>query len=115
MALVIRHSDVLFQVPAAVKAMYAHPLDEASSQPPVSQRLLTPGEVEELWRGKGVEQCRGEEGRRRREVAVPRPPTLTHDQDEVGWLCLLLLLLQLYGVFSVCLVDAASCALSGGE
>ena len=115
MALVIRHPDVLFQVPAAVKAMYAHPLDEASSQPPVSQRLLTPGEVEELWRGEGVEQCRGEEGRRRREVAVPRPPTLTHDQDEVGGCVYYCYCYSCNGVFSVCLVDAASCALSGGE
>ena len=64
------------QVPAAVKALYAHPLPDVAHVPSLSNCLLTPGE--------GVERRRREEQRERREFVAQRQPAFTRDQDEVG-------------------------------
>ena len=69
---------ILPQVPSAVKALYASPLPEVRHMAPLSQSLLTAGELVEWWRW--------EEERERREFLAPPRPAITQDQDEVrGW------------------------------
>ena len=64
-----------FQVPPAVKALYANPLPDVFQVSPVSRSLLTASEVVERWRR--------EEERERRVLTSPRKPAFTNDQNEV--------------------------------
>ena len=58
-----------------MKALYSTPLPDVSHVAPVSETILTSGEVVERWRW--------EEEKERRMLNEPRQPTLTQDQDEV--------------------------------
>ena len=70
------HLYNIYQVPAAIKSLYSHPLPDTCGVPSMCDSVLTADEDAEKWRR--------EEEERGKPFVVPRQSALAHNQDDVS-------------------------------